>query len=125
MSEKAKPISRYELFENAPIRIQERALEVAEHAGIDLNEEGWEILHQEDTDLVGVEKPAHPTKDELIDGIQDVLPGLNEIHKGQWHEYTGAVLLNEDQAGWIMDAVKELETLVEKFNEQSKTEAHN
>ncbi len=47
----------------------------------------------------------------LRDGISDALPAL-EI-QGQWNEWTGALLMTEDQWGLIMDAGIELKKILE------------
>ncbi len=121
MSEKAEPITItiYERCEDAPLHIQKRALSLAEWMEID-EEEKWSIMHQGYKDLVGLNKEreaAHPTKQDLIDAIADTLPSFLSIEEGQWNEYTGTLLLSEDQWGRILESAQELQALLKKFEE--------
>ncbi len=120
MSEKAEPISRYELFENAPIRIYERAIALAKRQGYDMEEKGWEIMHQGYKDMVALNKKreaAHPTKQDLIDAIEDVLPSLLAVQYGAWDEWSGTMILREEDWGAILDSAQELQALVKKCKE--------
>ena len=44
----------------------------------------------------------------LRDAISDNLPGLSAIDDGTWHEYTGDLVLKEDQWNAIVAATREL-----------------
>ena len=75
-------------------------------------------MYNEDNDLVAFDKKreaAHPTKEEVLAVIEDILPSLLGVTEGQWNEYTGSMILSEDQWGRINDAAKELEDLLGKF----------
>jgi len=54
------------------------------------------------------------TLEEFIAAIEDHIPALDAINHGEWNEYTGSLLLTEDQWGAIKSARDELRTTMEK-----------
>lgn len=51
----------------------------------------------------------------LRDAISDALPALDGVHEGKWHEYTGDLVLTEDQWGAIAAVAKELRATLSDF----------
>ena len=80
-----------------------------------MNHQFWDDYVPDCPDCKGYERKVLRLEDEverLQNAISDVLPALEMVNGGEWHEYTGDLVLKEHQWGLITTAAKELRALV-------------